>query len=108
MRVQAKRLECVAEKQDVPAMRVIEGLHPQVIARAEKLPARGVPDRKCEVAAQVMHAPAAPPRVRMGDEFGIAPGVERLAAGRIQFGEEPRAVVEAAARIHTASATLHG
>ena len=70
-RMQADAVERVAEDDGLPELRVGEGLHAQMIARAEQTLLRLVPHGEREVAQQVRHAILTPDTVGAEDQFHI-------------------------------------
>src|ERR1700735_506496 len=61
--------ECVAEKKKLAQITVVEGAHAQLIVRAEESFSRHVPNRKCEVAAQLPQAVFTPGKIRPQDQL---------------------------------------
>ena len=106
-RVQADAVECVAEDNRLPELRIKERLDAQLIPRAEQTLSRLVPDGKREVAEQPADAIFTPYSVGAENQFDVrrvegdvllAPrpevGDETLSGIDARIGDDPSLVVE--------------
>ena len=81
----AQAIERVAEKKKLSQLGIVERLHSKMIARAKQQFLPRVPDRKCEIPAQMLHALRAPGRVGAQDQVGVR---GRAARGAMAFLRE--------------------
>ena len=80
----AQAIERVAEKKKLSQLGIVKGLHAEMIARAKQQFLARVPDRECEIPAQMLHALLAPGGVGAQNQVGVSGGAARRAVSLLR------------------------
>ena len=74
------RFNLRAEDQPPARLRKVQGFDSETVTGKEKAPTGSVPHSQAKHPAQVLHAFITEVLIKMDDHFGIAGGLERMAA----------------------------
>jgi hypothetical protein len=92
--MQAHTIEGVAENEKVAELGEIKWLHAHMVARAKHGFARAIPQRKREVAHQVIETLRAPGGIGVQEQFRFRSHARNFVPGAFQFGQQFRARVQ--------------
>src|SRR5437660_1363791 len=85
IRVQSNAIQRIAEKKEIPQLRVVKRPDSEMISRAKQLLAPRVPDTKRKIAAQMVHASRAPRGICVQDQLGIRSSGLQFVSASLKF-----------------------